>query len=287
MKKLREIILKFIITFVGIIIIGGIPSLFTVAEGQYINFQGFFDALQVILNSFLKLDELKYIPTENVEYPLFPHIFNPISYSLILLFSSLAIAYVVSTLLTFGTMLLPPNLVKRTKVSLSMLDSIPDLLLIYSFQLLVIFLYKKTGMIFFNFAALPGEKIYFLPLVCLSIYPAVFLFRLTITLFEEEFTKNYITLAKGKGIRMIMILYKHILPNVTVSLVNHSKNIIWFMLTNLLILERMFNIPGITSFIFEYLSPEVFVIGLLLLFIPTFFVNTACELAVEKYKKVM
>lgn len=287
MKKLREIILKFFITFVGIIIIGGIPSLFTVAEGQYINFQGFFDALQVILNCFLKLDELKYIPTENVEYPLFPHIFNPITYSLTLLFSSLAIAYIVSTLLTFGTMLLPTNLVKRTKVSLSMLDSIPDLLLIYSFQLLVIYLYKKTGMIFFNFAALPGEKIYFLPLVCLSIYPAVFLFRLTITLFEEEFTKNYITLAKGKGIRMTMILYKHILPNVTVSLVNHSKNIIWFMLTNLLILERMFNIPGITSFILEYLSPEVFVIGLLLLFIPTFFLNTACELAVEKYKKVM
>ncbi|MBM6618777.1 ABC transporter permease subunit [Bacillus suaedaesalsae] len=287
MKKLRETLLKFSLSFVGIIVVGGIPSLFKVSDGQYINLNGFLDAIKVILNSFLHLEDLTYIPTPNVEYPLFPHIFHPIAYSLILLFSSLAIAYAVSILLTIGTLLLPSKLVRRTKVSLSMLDSIPDLLLIYSFQLFIIFLYKKTGMIFFNFAALPGEKIYFLPIVCLSIYPAVFLFRLTITLFEEEFTRNYITLAKGKGIGMMTIMYKHILPNITVSLVNNSKNVMWFMLTNLLILERMFNIPGITTFIFQYISPEVFVIGLLLLFIPTFILNTACELAVEKNKKVM
>ncbi|KAA0546892.1 ABC transporter permease subunit [Bacillus sp. BGMRC 2118] len=287
MRKIRETLLKFLLSVVGIIFVGGLPSLFRVSEGQYINLDAYWEALKVIFRSLLQLGDLTYMPTQNVEYPLFPHIFSPVGYSILLLFASLAIAYFMSILLTVATMILPRKLVRWTKVTLSMLDSIPDLLLIYSFQLLVIFLYKKTGMIFFNFAALPGERIYFLPIVCLSIYPAVFLYRLTITLFEEEFNQNYITLAKGKGIRMMVIMFKHVLPNVTVSLVNNSKNVMWFMLTNLLILERMFNIPGITTFIFQYISPEVFVIGLLLLFIPIFILNTICESAVEKYKKVM
>ena len=66
------------------------------------------------------------------------------------------------------------------------------------------------------------------------------------------------------------MLNQHVLRNVAPGLIYYSKTMIWFMLSNLIIIEYVFNVSGITAFLLEYHTPEVFALGLLLLYIPVF-----------------
>jgi peptide/nickel transport system permease protein len=100
---------------------------------------------------------------------------------------------------------------------------------------------------------------------------------------EEEFNKPYIDTAKSKGIRRFRILWRHVLPNTLLSVLHQSRNILWLMLSNLLMVEFIFNIYGITSLARINGSPAIFTISMILLFVPIFLVFTVMRIAAYKW----
>jgi peptide/nickel transport system permease protein len=100
---------------------------------------------------------------------------------------------------------------------------------------------------------------------------------------EEEFNKQYIDTAKGKGIGRFRILWRHVLPNTLLSVFHQSRNILWFMLSNLLMVEYLFNIYGVTTLVREMGNPAIFTISMLLLFLPMFLFFTAFRIFSYKW----
>lgn len=96
------------------------------------------------------------------------------------------------------------------------------------------------------------------------------MFRTILYHIEQEWEENYILTVKGKGLTRVHILIHHILPRAFKSLFFQSKVIIWFMVSNLLVVELLFNIFGITNFIFTYGTPVLFSLFCILIFLPIF-----------------
>ena len=115
-----------------------------------------------------------------------------------------------------------------------------------------------------------GEKIYLLPVVCLMILPMVQLYRLSMLTFEAEERKMYTELARSLGFGKLIILLIHMFRNAIISIFFQSKKTMWFMLSNLFILERMFNMPGIMFYLSANITGELFFITVCSFFFPVF-----------------
>src|SRR5699024_11723242 len=81
----------------------------------------------------------------------------------------------------------------------------------------------------------------------------------------DELNKSYVDLAKSRGLNDSELLFNHVLRNAIISIFAHSKSILWFMLSNLLLIEYVFNLAGLMRFMFDFYSPEVLTVGLLLI----------------------
>lgn len=272
---------RFFLTCLGLVLIGALPQLLNHSGGVVFSVPNYLEGLKIIFNSLINLNEITYSVKGN-ERDLFPFIFGPILYSLTILGIVYLLTIVLSLILTFFTMLMPINFISRIKYLVNVLESFPDILVITSFQIFIVYLYKKTGVLFLNFVSF-DENAYALPIICLSILPTIQFYKLMILIFQDELEKNYTELAKGKGLKMGSVLFFHVFRNALVSLFYHSKSVIWFMLTNLLILEYLFNMNGITQFLFMYFTPDIFFIGLFLLFFPVFVMYFVGEIILNRW----
>lgn len=279
----RKLTIQFLVSGIGIILIGALPQLFG-RTGDYINPAGYVESVKRIVDNLLHLNEMTYNVRGTLR-PLFPTIFEPFLMSMTLLVGALLLAVIVSSILTYLTMLMHKKGIEIVKFMIFIFESIPDILIIISLQVLVIFIFKQTGILVFSIASMPGEKAIALPLLTLSILPMVQLYKLMILIFEEELEKQYVEMAKGKGLRNSAILLIHIFRNAGISIFHHSKSILWFMLSNLFVLEYLFNIYGITQFMIEYLTPEIFTVGLFMFFIPLYFLYLFGDMVVSKLDK--
>ncbi|WP_267748803.1 hypothetical protein [Mammaliicoccus sciuri] len=77
-----------------------------------------------------------------------------------------------------------------------------------------------------------------------------------------------IEFSRAKGLSNIELYFKHILRNLFASYLINFKHIIWITLSSLLLLERIFNMHGLSSFIFDYGSPEVLFVTFILIYVP-------------------
>ncbi|WP_377888031.1 ABC transporter permease subunit [Alkalihalobacillus sp. R86527] len=204
------------------------------------------------------------------ERGLFPYLFTPVSYSLIILLGSLVISLIGAVILVLLVFLLKREVLHKIRYWISILEGVPDIFLLLLIQVLVVSLYKKTGFLLLNFTTMPGEQIYFLPVFLMSILPTLYLFRMLVMAFDEERFKSYVELARSKGIAWKTIIFKHIFPNVLLALFNNINQIIWIMLSSQLIIEYLLNSNGVFMFIYNYLSPEVLMTSLILLYTPLF-----------------
>ncbi len=275
---------QFITAAAGIIFIGAIPQLFHRGESGFINFPAYGEAVQNIVTGLLHLGEMTYNVQGTIR-PLFPIMLEMFFYSITILFSALMISLIFATLLTFFTMLLPHKVIEKMKFGVFLFESLPDILIIVLLQVAVIKFFQSTGILLFSIATIQGEKAYLLPILTLAILPTIQFYKLMILIFEEELEKQYVELARGKGLRKGFILLVHVWRNAGISIFYHSKSLLWFMLSNLLILEYLFNIPGITGFLMNYLTPEIFTVGLFLFFVPFFFMYAFGEYIVLKLDK--
>ncbi|WP_456274575.1 ABC transporter permease subunit [Bacillus sp. AK031] len=281
--KILERFVYFVISIIGIILAGGLPALLSGINDKELKFAEYWSVIKEILAAILQPNGLKYVVIGGQkERDLFPYLFDPIQYSLTVLFSSFALALLIAVFCTITSMLFSERVRNRIKLGFYLLESLPDLLIILSAQLLILYFYKKSGVLLFNTVSTYEDKAYLLPILILAILPAVQLFRVTIFSFESEMNKDYVLLAKSIGMGKLAILVFQVLRNAIISVFFQSKKTIWFMLSNLFVIELLFNIPGITRFLMSTMQPKLFVLALLSIFIPLFIFYNLGELFLSK-----
>jgi peptide/nickel transport system permease protein len=276
---IKDSLLSLILSVIGIILLGSVPFMFT---GMSFNTDSYLDGIGELFKTMMKPSEIVYFTGSGV-YPLFPEIWGIIGYSLTILFSSFFIAIILALMFALGIFTLPTRLKDKIRVFSFMFESIPDVLIAIGMQFFIIWFFKKTNILLFQIVSLYDQKTYFVPIFCLTVLPTLLILRILLLNMEEEFNKQYIDTAKGKGIGRFRILWRHVLPNTLLSVFHQSRNILWFMLSNLLMVEYLFNIYGVTTLVREMGNPAIFTISMLLLFLPMFLFFTALRIFSYKW----
>lgn len=94
-------------------------------------------------------------------------------------------------------------------------------------------------------AGLTGPLNYILPVASLAVYPAVVVARLVNNGVEEELSKDYVVMAKAKGLKFHRTLLTHVLKNVFFPVLNYIGPAAAFLLTGSFVVESIFTIPGL------------------------------------------
>jgi peptide/nickel transport system permease protein len=273
---------KVLSSFAAILFISCVPYLFKDFKPDI---AAYFQKVAELLASLSSLGELEFSTGRNVFRPLFPTIIPPLKDSLILVGGSIFLSAAVSLVIAFIIVNFNKRSIDVFQEIFTYIQAIPDIFYIILLQVLVVWLYQQTNIYYLNFASYGEEKAIFLPILSLSITPTMIITKLLISQMLEELSKSYANLARAKGLSFRRIIFVHVLRNTIYSFFHYSKTIILFFLTNLLIVEYLFNIPGIMSFILQYPYPEVFFIGILLIYYPIFLLFQCYELMVPKVIK--
>ncbi|MFD1737712.1 hypothetical protein ACFSCX_14345 [Bacillus salitolerans] len=267
-----KFISKFILIIIGFTLISALPALVvnavqvsTTDKGVGSIFKPYFTTVYDNVVLLFQPENWVYQGFRKT-YPLFPMFWDRYSYSMKVFVLSLIIALALAFLFMI-TIQLAPKKVRKLLISVfTILESLPDVFIIISLQLLVILYFKRTGVLLAQVAVFQ-EDIYTLPVACLSIIPTFLLLRTVLFFIQEEESKMYVDLAKVKGLSNVRILLIHTFRNVLYSLFYRSKLIFSFMLSNLFIIEVLFNMDGALQFLTRARGAE-FIIAATLIFIP-------------------
>lgn len=94
-------------------------------------------------------------------------------------------------------------------------------------------------------AGLAGPQNYILPVISLAVYPTAVIARLMQNTFREEMQKDYVVLAKAKGLKPGRTALTHILKNAWIPVLNYIGPAAAFLLTGSFVVESIFTIPGL------------------------------------------
>lgn len=240
----------------------------------------FWDQIQLYLGSLVYINDLS-IQVSKTSYDLLINVMtNPYVYSLIILATSFIVSLVVAVTLSFGSILLPVKLRKMVQECLYFLQSIPDVMVIFATQLIFIEIYHKTGVMILDPIA-GFDNVYILPILVVSILPGVMLSQMTLLAIEEESQKTYVEYAISKGLTKKWILFKHMFRNVLVTVLSNIQYLFWFLISNLLVLEYLFNMNGYFKLLYcliDHHNPEAFFVCLVFLFIPFYLFDVVSKL---------
>lgn len=84
-----------------------------------------------------------------------------------------------------------------------------------------------------------------LPTIALSIMPTAYISRLLRTSLLEVLENDYIRTAKGKGLKLSRIIFKHCLRNAYLPVISYLGPITAYLLTGSFVVEKIFGIPGL------------------------------------------
>ncbi|PHE81600.1 peptide ABC transporter permease [Bacillus wiedmannii] len=257
--------LQLVAAILCIICLGALPRLF---KGLQIDLIGFWNTIVFLGGKLLQPGEITYGFRESRK--LFPQIWIHYIETMIVFLS----AFVLSLLIAY---ILVVRVLQRSHMKQKMwngffltLESIPDILLILLSQLLVVIMFQKTGFMPVKLAGLGEERIRLLPIICLTIPTTLLFIKLLLLRFKEELEKDYSLFAKSKGLSLRHILTHHISRNVLLTTIYYAKTNILFMLSNLYIIEWIFNTYGMFVFVKENSKLEIFTVSLVILYVPLF-----------------
>lgn len=273
-----RILLKFVLTVMGIILAAALPALF---DGIKLDVSSYISAVGSIASSIAHPSAITYDAFQETRL-VFPDIWPRWEYSMTLIVGAFMIAFLFSLIVTFLTMLLPEKGRKKIRFLFFIGESIPDVLVIGLSIFTAVFLHKQMNMSFFSVVSFADKRLYFVPILVLTILPALLFYRMMAYDFEEEYSQPYIQAAKSKGLTRLNILFTHVLRNAMISIFLHAKSIIWLILSSLLMVEYAFSIDGLMNFMMDYYSPEVFAMGLLLMFVPVYIIQALGQMIIEK-----
>ncbi|KDE50461.1 MULTISPECIES: ABC transporter permease subunit [Geobacillus] len=235
----------------------------------------FWQQFQQLFWSFFSIRDITVSLSQWHNAPLLSTMMEPYAYSLIILWGALAVSFLIAVTGAYICFLLPRPLQKMVKGIAFFLESIPDVIFIFSTQLFVIWVFKKTDLLIVNPVA-GFDNVYVLPIVMISILPSILLFQMTFLAFTEEKDKPYVEYALAKGLSKTAVLWRHMFRNALITVFSNVQYLFWFMLSNLLVAEYLFNMHGFFRFLYEQLhTPEVVAIGLAMLFLPFYIIDVA------------
>lgn len=272
MKYILESFLRFFCVVIGLILLSAFVGLFT--KGTQLSMGVYKDNLIQIIQGLTRPQNIVFIGPTGFEYSIFIDFWDNYFYSLILFLTALLISIVIGIVVSFLTTLLPQNSNQFIGKAVSLLESIPDLLIIIILQFAVLFYYKQTGVLLFSTAGTSQNKTYFLPIIALSLIPAIMVFKVIFYLVNEEMQKSYVLLAKSKGFNNSRIFFSHVLRNIAPNIIIHSKSIILILLSSMVVFEKLFNIHGIFSYIIAYPNPDIIAFTLIMIYVPVFLIYT-------------
>ncbi|AYC28768.1 ABC transporter permease subunit [Paenisporosarcina cavernae] len=281
MRGFVKWLIQLVVALVAILLVSGMNVLIRGSQRGEFAWQEYIDTLKSVIERVFPIQDFYvevFLGRQGiVQIPFFPKIYEYIEYSLQLLFLAMIFSIIVALTATIGTMLLSEKARSRVKIVSYFFESLPDILIILLAQITVVLIYKQTGHLVSKIAVLGDERIYWLPILCLMILPTIQLYRLSMLTFEAEERAMYVELARSLGFTKTFVLLRHVFRNAIISVFFQSKKTMWFMLSNLFVLELMFNIPGIMYFLSERLSSELFFVTILSFFLPVFFLYSFGE----------
>ena len=273
-KNMIRYILDLLLTGVAIILMVALAMFFR-RDSSISAWDAFAGIVKGVFHSFLSIDQIQIQFGETMRVSKFLDLFQErYYYSLVILAGALFTTFLAALLLELLNYFSPRWLKHIYREVAFIIQSIPDVLLIFSIQLGSIWFYQRTEVLLFDpFTGF--EKIYTLPILTLSILPVVMLFQMIDLSVSEEEDKLYVTFAYAKGFSKREVFFKHILRNTVLTMFANLQYLFWFMISNLLIMEILFNMDGLMRFIrFLLGDPFLLVISLILLFLPFYFIDT-------------
>lgn len=217
----------------------------------------------------------------NKKYSVFPVFWEYYSYSMKIFLTSLVVSIAGGVLLTYVTSFFSKKVVRKISHVLSLLEALPDIFVIFVVQFFIIWFFKKTDILLYPIAG-GFEEVYFVPILVLSLLPTLFFFKVSLFMTMEEYEQLYVEFATSKGLQSNTLFLKHIFRNAIIGIMSHSKAIIWIMLSNMIILERLFNISGITKYILTYNQTDVIALSLILFYIPVFLIMLVSKIMIHR-----
>ena len=247
--------------------------------------QGSSYSIKDIISQLLSPNQMMYFSKNTgAERPLFPAIWEKYIYTMELLAIGFFVALAAAVGLVFLYTFLSAKMQRVGKAILGMMESVPDVMVVLILQLLIMQIFKLTGVEITNVYAFGDERAYFIPLVSLTVIPAIMIYKMMILYLEEEFEQSYVEYAYAKGIGMRTILLKHMFRNIFLHILNHSKTILLFMLSTLFVVEGLSNINGFMTFILNdaLIQPGILILWVLMLFVPFYIIFAIFELYIGK-----
>ena len=130
--------------------------------------------------------------------------------------------------------------------------SIPDVLVVLMGMLLYIYISQHF----------PGVKEiikldnFVLPLITLSILPAIYISRITFITIEDEIKKEYIVNAKAKGFSRMKIFVSELFPSIIFKIIDTLPAIITMIISNMIIVEYLFNYNGVVYYLLYFFKRQ-------------------------------
>lgn len=280
-KKFSAHLLDFILTILAInLIILFFSSLWVWnhADPSISLWKAFSNQAKDIYEAFLFIDQIQimvdYSFSQGIpKFSLFwISLKDPFIYSLLILGGTLLATFIAALLFEVFHYFSPRILQKFFREISFFIQSIPDVIMIFAIQLFSIWIFKKTGLLILDPVALGEDHVYLLPIIALSILPIFMLFQMIDLSVSEEQAKTYVEYAYAKGLSKREVFFKHILRNTTITIFSNLQYLLWFIISSLLILEHLFNMNGLFSFIRE-LDIKFKAVGLTFLFIPFYLLD--------------
>ncbi|WP_157964486.1 ABC transporter permease subunit [Exiguobacterium flavidum] len=268
-------LLLMLLSVTGILAIAALPSLLRELSFDWRSYGEMFYHL---LKTFIGPEELTYFREEG-PVPLIPVLKGFIAQTTIILVASIIISAVLAVVIVYIELRLTKvrKLIKGIQVAL---ESIPDIFLVVFLQFVVILLYQRTGFDQIEIAGADDRPIWLLPIVSLSVTTTLLFIKWLTLKVDHELKKPYVELAHAKGLLFPEIFWRHLLRNVSMSFLYFLKTNIIIIISNLLIVEYLFNVQGVFFFAVTNLYPEVVAAIMLMLYVPVYLFYLLMDLIV-------
>ena len=149
-------------------------------------------------------------------------------------------------------MFLSARKVSPAKGFLGFLGKIPDFILIMILQIVVVNITVATGFRIARIGSVAGHYPVLLPLISLSLYPAIYLMRMVSLRAYTLRCEDFVLFGKARGLSRRALVLGHVVPGVIPAVRGDLPRLTGMMLGSLFVVERLFALGGVTRALFSY-----------------------------------
>lgn len=184
-----------------------------------------------------------------------------------ILFPALLVGIIMGILLAASVYFLPGTFRNRIHSAAAVLISIPDLLWISVLILLAVMVDQHAGEPLIKIVELKDKPIFLVPFLSMAIPILIYVFFHAVHAFEEAGSSENVKYAYSRGLPERTVFGKYILRPAADSLLNVIPTITALAVSNLIVIEKIYNIRGVTASIGRGSKLMATVLILLALFI--------------------